>query len=921
MSRNRPPDTLTLGAWASKSMLPNVSLVRFTFPEDHYQTLLNWAPRSKNPSWEQYTNVVLEGLSEILAFFVPEVSFMDSRYKFDSRRMRLAVYLLDAPEDIGDIQLRTEAAINFWLANIYGDKPAEMRLAIASSAQDSGQWKRPIPVPTTLQGGGRVCAAPEDTVLYSALTALAVRSISGTTVQFRSGREKRWIVQTPHSGIYDGVELVAFPPELNSNDNTLYSEYVSLKSASFPERAKEGVHLIARASIRNWGPIKGYDRSRDPSRSLDFFIPRGGASPSDYENYAHSRIMFKAKVKNWNDVFARSEAKIIEPQWGGRNTKCHVFDIVRQLIGAEAISKARFMSPVIDHNGAWSLPRLAPGSHDKGLAGGSGLGWHDRSDVSESLDEPLAHIGFNRTAGMSRIDTLRHGRNKAVRPFRDDSSDKKAIRQSDLRRRTLAAIRELGIRGALTFLILHVRDKTPEWVEDALKEKFGPPDRKEAGSLVWEDGLVISVVSAHGGFFSQLLPDAGTAGLDLEGLTDAQAAKIRGDLQDQENKRTAMEMEAYLDSVVGSVDGVGCAIVEMPAGLRNSPLLDPYHLGRRVLARRKLLPKVILFEEEKEDEGAHQQSGDGSEAQHQSDEHESETPENIPAAASDCLRMLGVVPFDVEGAVVVPAAVGVVQRNRRKGQPTAEKGHSIPIAVRVRQGRLEGALPNERHAPEWSHYAHVVRAVLTGAYERFGRGRNPNNRVLFENYINDVFESLNAGDTPTIVFLDGSTLRGALPELSNTHLKFDRLIIGAETHTPQNLPRLTLVRINSNAEEIPQYSHEGEVQWTKGLFRWDDAKRTVYGTKRRPQALKKPAFNMHGVRGTADSSKVVPDSAHRKGSALDEMCVIFAQPEDDIEMHQVVAHRLRGRHAHYAEDTQLPFPLHELRALSKAINS
>ena len=896
MSANSPKH-LTLGAWFPTSMPDDITLTRFTLPEEHYQTLLHWAPRSKKPGREQFTNVVLEGLSEILAFFVPEVSFMDGSFKNNAGRKRLAIYLLDAPADIDDVQLRMETAINLWLANIYPQKPAEMRIGIASSAWDSGQWEQRVPVSTALKTGSEVCAAPESGILFNALTALAVKTISGTNVRFRSGEDKTWIVQTPDSGIYNGVELVAFPPQLNSNDNTLYSEYISLRSASFPERAKQGIHIIAEASIRNWGPIKRYDKASDPTRSLDFFIPRSGASPSDYKRYAHSRIVYKAAVQNWDGVIHREEAKDIQPQWG-RNNKRHVFDIVRQLIGAESISNAGFMSPVIDHNGAWSLPRLAPGSGDKWMAGGSGLGWHDRSDVAGSLDEPLASIGFRRAADMQRINPRPYSRNRAVTPYNRESTQKsdRPDLLANRRRWVLAAMRELGIAKALTFLVLHIRENTPSLVEDALVTELGPPDKKDRHSLVWTDGLVISVVAAHGGYFSQPLPDAGTAGQDLEGMTDAQAAQIKRSLQDEENKRTAMEMDAYLREHIGTLEGVGCAVVEMPASLRESTLLDPYQLGRRVLAQHNLLPKVVLWEEEAPDE-------------------------KYRASVADCFRMLGVVPFNIDEVVIAPSAIGVVQRNRKKGRPTAQTGHSIPVAVRVWGGRLEGSLPNAQHAPEWMPYAHVVLGVMTGAYEDYGRGRNSGNKALFANYVNDVLERLNEGTTPTIVFLDGSTLRIVLPSLANGNLKFDALTVGYRTYTPLDIPRLTLVRINTNTDELPQYSHHGEVQWTEGLFRWEDAQRTAYGAKRRPKTVQAPASHMRDSRNDPEYSSSSRNRKHRKGSALDEMCVIFAQPQDDITLQQVITHKLRGKHAHYAEDTRLPFPLHELRVLSKAINS
>jgi hypothetical protein len=56
-------------------------------------------------------------------------------------------------------------------------------------------------------------------------------------------------------------------------------------------------------------------------------------------------------------------------------------------------------------------------------------------------------------------------------------------------------------------------------------------------------------------------------------------------------------------------------------------------------------------------------------------------------------------------------------------------------------------------------------------------------------------------------------------------------------------------------------------------------------------------------------------------AALDEICLAFKQPGDDATKLLMTAHRLRGLHTQFDDDTSLPFPLHELRLLSRAVTS
>ena len=879
-------DQLNVAAWALDQSASQIGLTRFMLPEAIYGTLAQWAPKARNLSLPAYPAAVLSGLSEILAFFAPEIAYVNSRERYPSKQAGLALYMLTEKSSDGVVRTHIADAINFWLTILYPDKPAEMRMAIAASARDERNWQS-VSVSTSLKAHAGVCAVPNETALFSALTATAVVKLSGTRILFGSGDTRTLIAQTPQSSTFNGVELVAFPPKREPDGSGLYTEVVNLRMATFAERKEHGLHLLAQPSIRNWGPIKHFDLSGSPARSLDLVMPSRNGEPSEFETYKHSRLMFKARVVNWDEVHQKKEEKRIEAEWESRRNQ-NLFDVVRGLVGAPSLSNADLLDPVIDHEGVWILPRLAPGSGDRRLAGGSGIGWPDRNDIAASLDTPLGEIGFTRCGPM-----MRARRTMAIKsPYTTGRSQ--GIKQPERRAFLRKALAPYSKSQRLKILVLHIRDETPAIVDTQIVKLFGEPDERDGGSWSWADGLYIDVICAPAGPFAQLLPKAEISSQELEGMSDAQAAKIRDSRQRKLNKNTASEMSTYLRLHLGPLGDVGCAIVEMHESLMGE-ILDPYMTGRQVLAEHNLLPKVVLFKEQDSDE-------------------------KYRSSMEDCLRMLGVVPFAEDQLQIRPAAIGVIQRNQTGTGNSAITAQSVPVAVRLRDGLMEGALPNSVMEPEWRPYALIVLDILQGSYERLTRRQTQENRALFGQFVRRALEHLDqSGDT--LVMLDGAKLRASIPGLQNSALAFDYFDLGQRTYRPYDLPHLRLARINTNSEELPSYSHTDATQWTQGLFKWDEASRTVYGVKKKPVTVGKNSSSLLKSRHNDSADSPRADGDHRKAASLDEICMMFVQAGDQIESLQFVTHRLRSQHVNYSGDTRLPFPLHELIVLSKAITS
>ena len=161
--------------------------------------------------------------------------------------------------------------------------------------------------------------------------------------------------------------------------------------------------------------------------------------------------------------------------------------------------------------------------------------------------------------------------------------------------------------------------------------------------------------------------------------------------------------------------------------------------------------------------------------------------------------------------------------------------------------------------------------------------------------------------------IDQESTAQRIKAFQNGELRFDHLEIGSRQFSPENLPNLCIVRVNTDYRRAAFYSPTTEVQWPSGLFRWPDQKCTVYSLKQKPASVgvrsRASLYSRHSYEGKEGQYQ-------RLASQLDEMSVIF-KPRD-VEALRVAgyAHRLRRFHEQYDGDTQLPFPLHELLLLS-----
>ena len=63
-------DVLQLSAWSPEELPESLTLTRFMLPLESYKTLQDWCD-AKRSGKRAHSNIVLAGLSEIIAYFVP----------------------------------------------------------------------------------------------------------------------------------------------------------------------------------------------------------------------------------------------------------------------------------------------------------------------------------------------------------------------------------------------------------------------------------------------------------------------------------------------------------------------------------------------------------------------------------------------------------------------------------------------------------------------------------------------------------------------------------------------------------------------------------------------------------------------------------------------------------------------------------
>lgn len=880
-------DELQISAWIPSAIPAVIPVTRFTVSGPVYGTLHQWCLERTRRTASQPTSIVLGGLSEILAFLAPEIAFMDP-FAHDPNGggpRRLALYLLGEVAGDAAIRRRVEAALNVWLGVIYPAKPADVRAELAASACDAANWSE-IAVSSGAREHAGVCAVPQDGKLYDVLVAHTVGQLAGHAISFAAGDTRILVPMTPQSSTFGGIELVAFPPKKQADGPGLYTEVITLKAATFPERKGQGVHLLARPKMRNWGAIKSYDVNASPTRSLDVFMP--APDPTDLSPQRHTSFRFKARVDNWDEVRRTNAEKQITARWESHREE-RVFDLLRRLVGSSRLADLDLSRPTVGEEGLWVLPRLAPGSGDRRLAGGSGVGWPDRLDISESLDGALRQIGLERASPMRRM----KGQMPINGPFHKAPDN--AAAPAERRAALLKTLEALGNGSHLDVFLFDLRDEAPAALEKALLNLLGEPGARDGDRLIWGDGLTVEIVTAPPGPLSELLPEAQVSDAEAAGKTRQQREEMQKARQRQAATHAGRRMEAVVAAARRGRQGIACAILEMPQSFLGNAR-DPYALARRELARQRILPQVVLVVPEEKLE------------------------QKFRASVADWMRMLGVMPAFEHRLPMAPAALSLVQPNAQDVGGNTIETQALPLAVRVRDGLVECAIPAATGDPDWKPYAVAALNIFAGDYPRFGRHRDDDSRGRVHHFFANAVEQIDRHGE-ALVLLDADTLGQMIPQLQNGQLVFDSLVIGSRRYVPADLKNSRFVRFTADTAKLPSYYHADGAAWPTGLFSWENAERTAYGLKQKPASAKTTTWASKVSRHLEVGDNKAADDEPRRLATLDEICVAFRQPSDDMDAIRLLAHRLRQVHVQYGDDTRLPFPLHEIRLLSRAVTA
>ena len=265
-------DTLELAVWNAESIPEGaLTVTRFKLSPDAHDTLAQWSRERTKRHRDEPVTVILRGLSEIMAWFVPEVAFVRHESDPAVRRKRLCLYFVGDVTQSQDLRRRIQAALGLWLGVLYPDKPGDVRNAIAAAAFVEESWSL-LDVGSALKTHSGACPVPEDPMLWDALAARAVAELAGETLRFHSGESRRLVAQTAQSSAYEGLELVAFPPKRAPNSDGLWSEVLAVHTPTYPERPT--LHVLVRPSIRNWGPVTRWaigERSKPFPRCLSSY--------------------------------------------------------------------------------------------------------------------------------------------------------------------------------------------------------------------------------------------------------------------------------------------------------------------------------------------------------------------------------------------------------------------------------------------------------------------------------------------------------------------------------------------------------------------------------------------------------------------------------------------------------------------------
>ncbi|SDE32376.1 RNaseH domain-containing protein [Belnapia rosea] len=881
-------NSLDLAAWALASRGDVIPLTTFRMDGRSYSTLVDWT-RVQTKREDAPATAVLRGLHEVVSLFVPDVAFVTI-----GRGQGLEMTFTGHVANDADRRARLRLALSTWLGTVYKDGTTpQQRGEVADAALRDANWSVED-VPTALRGRGALaCDAPVENQLWDALTAQAVRALAGRRVTFASGHTKRLVPTVPTTGAFEGVELVAFPPNQSPRRGGGYwTEVVTICTANFPER--DGIHLLAHMSVRNWGEVRSRTKGR-VHRSLDVFLPQ----VPDLEHLGPQRHgAFPLKVVSDGGPGA---ARTFTGKWQHREDE-NVFGVLSRLTGLDGLPTEGGLTPHVSGDGIWVLPRLGSVHGDKFLPGASGVPMPDRLALADAVGRAVEPLGLERLPPIQRR-TVRGAKPEV--PFTGASEADFAARRAALAR-ALRKVNGLAADAApvLDLFMFGRRDAAAANLRAAVVEVLGQPDG-DGDAMRWADGLQVRLHAHAAGPLSEgLHPWEDPTDEDRRKFpTDSQWRAERARRQTDGNKAARGRMERWVRECRGEVTGACCAVLEIPEEFRDS-YDDPFLLAKQVLAGARVLPQIVLVK-----------------AAPTPGEDEGDVEHRFFAAFSDLLRSLGVVPVG-DGTPQDLAALTVAQVNTSLQAGMRVQSQAVPLAAHVRDGVLWAALPGADGLPDWRPYAEVYLAMTSGGHSRFDRGRKPDNQARFSAFWQQALRDIsNRGGG--LVLVDAASGRQWIGSMANGKLAFDRLEVGSGNTPlfPSDLPGVRVARVTHGDAKLPSYFHDEDAGWVSGVFAWPGSTRTAFGLKQKPQSNKaRKAIATTSRHPDPEAGKAAArEDDDRKFAAIDETCAFFIQPGDDPMAVVQRVNGLRGVHAQFDGYTSLPYPLHELALLKNAI--
>lgn len=871
-------DLLDLCAWQLTPALESIPLTCYTMPSKDHALLHTWTA-NRLRSRPQHLSPIQRGLSDILSLRIPELAFIvkaDRVHAGESPTLRFYFHGHQTTEQRWPFLLHQ--ALLTWLGLLYPQEPLTLRRAIAASAEDEQSWQI-LNVSTQLAQHAGVCAQPKDPLLFHALLAHATRTLSGQKLQFRNGHSRYLVPQAANASPFDGLELTAYPPTPHPDKpDHFWTEVITLTTATFPER--DGISVLARPSIRNWGPIRRTGPRQAPSRHLDVFLkPYGSQAP-----HPHSHAVL-ALVPRQDPASGHYHAA-----WAHKDSE-RLIKLLPLLTGETLPPEESLLNPCIHGDGLITLPRLGSGHKDRYLPGGTGVGWVDRADIAHSLDQVLSRKGFKQPPPLQRI-RRRCPLAPGTPPLSRQTQLMKALTQLQLPDHTLE------------LLVFQQRDDSTELLIAAIQRLLGPPSQQQGLAFHWEEsGLCIQLRAFPAGPLSQQIPQAGLTEDESRSLSESQRKEQRQARQQAILREVEANMHRHIETIRPKTTTLACCILEMQSSLQDDPDHDPYLLSRKVLAQHRILPQVILLD---------------------TDPQSGAPAEKYNMAFRDCCRMLGAVPLDELPDNQALAALTFSRKNALSQGHRRYATSTSPLALHVTDEGMRCARPSASDDPIWMPYAEAMLYLMQGKSGRFEQLSLQQKQQKHGLFFRRVLEDMDRHG-PVLVLLDHRGLAQTWPAIQNQHLQFDRLSINNHTLRPDSLPNTRLIRWHADPKRIPAHYHHTGAKDVSGFFGWDKACRTFYALKTSPATQKNLKWSAAQSRHPKeqDHSKTTRDAqqALRQLRQLDEICVLFCQSDDKPMNLALLASRLRQRHVQYNDDTTLPFPLHELRLLAENIRS